>query len=263
MDDLELARNYIFRKMHHIRGYLVPVDALAIAEVIIGQKNARMNGGIAEIGVFFGRSFLLMASLIGKQERALAADLFDIGQDSGGKDSLQLASFLSSANKLGIQIDRQAIFVGDSRKLDGSSELQQASPLRFVSIDGSHELDLVASDADLASRTITEFGVICFDDFCNPEFPEVTLGVFDFLRSAHERFVPFAITQKKLFVCKREYHDFYSSLVAHSELLRRIERKSISMNGVPVLLLRQSFMERARYEVLARSGFGGLNNLFY
>src|ERR1700691_5802704 len=105
MQDVELARKYIFRRMHRIRGYLGLIDALTISTILIGQKKALKRGSIAEIGIFFGRSFLLMASLIDSGEKALAADLFNIGQTTDGTDSLQLSAFLKSAKELGLHVD--------------------------------------------------------------------------------------------------------------------------------------------------------------
>jgi hypothetical protein len=263
MQDFELARRYIFGNMHRIKGYLGPIDALAVSTVLIGQKEALKSGGIAEIGIFFGRSFLLMASLVGKHEKALAADLFAIGQSSDGKDSRQLATFLNNAKEIGLQLDRKMIFVGDSRNLDGSPELLEACPLRFVSIDGGHNFNAVTSDANLASKVITDFGVICFDDFCAPGLPDVTLGVIDFLRFGGGAFTPFVITQNKLFVCRREYHDFYVDMMLGGNLLNKVGKKLIYMKSVPVLFLHQSFMRRARYEAFVRAGLGRLNECFY
>ena len=105
----QLTRDYIFRRMKGIKGYLDPVDALMISTILAAQSDARFGGSVAEIGVYFGRSFLLMAGLLRPDERAFAADLFDIGTRSDG-DSVQLASFLASGEKLGISIDRDMIY---------------------------------------------------------------------------------------------------------------------------------------------------------
>jgi hypothetical protein len=259
---LKTARDYIFRRMPRIRGYLGPVDALAIAAVMIGQTNAQLGGSVAEIGVFFGRSFLLMAALVGENEKALAADLFDIGA-AAHDDSLQLTSFLNAAKALNIAVDRELVFVGNSKDLTAPFLLEKTGLLRFFSIDGGHVSQDVMSDAELAAQVISDFGVICFDDFFNPEWPEVTLGVLEFLRDSSGPFVPFMISEKKLFVCKEGYLDFYAELVRKSVLLEKIHKTLIHMMGRSVLFVRNSFIERARYEVFARARLGRLNSIFY
>jgi Methyltransferase domain len=256
------TRDYIFRRMKAVRGYLDPVDALMISTILAAQSNADFSGSIAEIGVYFGRSFLLMAGLLRPGERAFAADLFNIGTRSGA-DSRQLASFVASGEKLGIPIDRDMIFAGDSRTLNAQALVSKTGTFRFINIDGGHLLADVESDAELGKATIADFGVLCFDDFCNPEWPEVSLGVFNFLRANSTRFAAFALSQKKIFVCRNEYFEFYRSIVRDAIALRRIGRIEVALLGRSVVHLRHSHLERLRYEGLARTGLGRFNALFY
>jgi hypothetical protein len=258
----QLTRDYIFRRMKGIKGYLDPVDALMISTILAAQSDARFGGSVAEIGVYFGRSFLLMAGLLRPDERAFAADLFDIGTRSGG-DSVQLASLLASGEKLGIAIDRDMIHAGSSHALRAESIVSKTGAMRFVNIDGGHLLADVEADAELAKNTIADFGVLCFDDFCNPEWPEVSLGVFNFLRANNDRFAAFALSQKKIFVCQTEYFDLYRTIIRDALVLRRIRRIDVELLGRSVIHLRHSYFERIRYETLARAGLGRLNAMFY
>jgi len=256
------TRDYIFRRMKTVKGYLDPVDALMISTILAAQSNANFKGSVAEIGVYFGRSFLLMAGLLRPGEHAFAADLFDIGTRSGG-DSVQLASFVASGERLGIPIDRNMIFAGNSRTLNAETIVGKAGALRFINIDGGHLLADVESDAGLAKAAIADFGVLCFDDFCNPEWPEVTLGVFNFLRANDSRFAVFALSQKKIFICQTGYLDLYKSTVEHAPALRSIRRMEVNILGRSAVHLRGTRLERIRYEILARTGLGSLNAFFY
>ncbi len=259
---LDSARAYIFREMGKVKGYLSVVDALSITAILLGQTDARLHGGVAEIGVFFGRSFLLMAMLIEKDEKAFAADLFNIGPVEGG-DSGQLTALLESAAKLDIPTDRDLLFVGTSRDLSASMLLQKTGALRFFSIDGGHGFRDVSLDAELAAATIAEFGVICFDDFCNPEWPEVSLAAFDFLRSHAETFSPILISQKKLYVCNIKYRALYTEMLAKSALLRKLHGPPVELLNWSVPYVRTSVAERIRCELFVRAGLGGLNPRFY
>jgi hypothetical protein len=203
-----------------------------------------------------------MASLLRPGEHAFAADLFDIGRRSDG-DSVQLASFLASGKKLGIPIDRDMIFAGSSHALRAENIVGKAGTLRFVNIDGGHLLGDVEADAELAKNTIADFGVLCFDDFCNPAWPEVSLGVFNFLRANSRRFAAFALSQKKIFICQNEYFDLYKSILLDALVLRRIRRIEVELLGRSVIHFRNTYFERIRFEGLARTGLGRLNAFFY
>jgi hypothetical protein len=54
-----------------------PSDALLFAAVAAGQTADGIKGSLAEIGVFFGRSFFLLAKMASDSEKALALDLFN------------------------------------------------------------------------------------------------------------------------------------------------------------------------------------------
>jgi hypothetical protein len=261
-DWMKDAKGYIFNKMHRIKGYLDPIDALVIAAVLIAQNRANLVGGLAEIGVFYGRSFLLMAMLAGQHESAFAADLFDIGPLDGG-GTAQLRSFLRSAERFNVNIDKDMIFVGNSNKLNPEYMLNKVGELRFFSIDGGHYLADVASDAMLAAQTIAEYGVITFDDFCNVEWPEVTLGVFEFLKAGATNFTPFAITRKKLYVCKKEYQEYYTGIIDDAQLLQKIKKPRIMFMNHSIPLLQTDLTETVRFHAFVKMGLGRLNTLFY
>jgi len=55
------------------------------------QRRQNYVGAVAKIGVFYGRSFALMAKCVNPaNEKALGLDLFDIGVDSAGVSSQQV-----------------------------------------------------------------------------------------------------------------------------------------------------------------------------
>jgi hypothetical protein len=259
---IKIARSYIFGAMPKIKGYLNLIDALAIASVLIGQKEAALDGGAAEIGVFFGRSFFLMALLLDEHEKGLAIDLFDIGS-SLSHESQQLVSFRNSGRRMKINIESEMLIVGDSHSVSAGDILTRTGPLRFFSIDGGHSFDDVMSDATLAANTISEDGVICFDDFCNPEWPEVTFGIYDFLRANATSFVPFLVSQKKLFVCNPKDINFYTQLIWSADALRKILKSRIVVMGHSVVMMRTNLLEYLRLEGFARIGLGRLNGLLY
>lgn len=57
-----------------MKGYLDPADALVFFSILEGQRRAGMSGGLAEIGIYYGRSFFLLKKLAKEGERVLGID---------------------------------------------------------------------------------------------------------------------------------------------------------------------------------------------
>src|SRR5882762_10482874 len=77
-------RKFIFHDLRSIDGYIDPPDALVFLSILESQQQQSLKGGVAEIGVFFGRSYFLMRKITSPEEKVLAIDLFDLGDPSDG-----------------------------------------------------------------------------------------------------------------------------------------------------------------------------------
>src|SRR5690606_16971258 len=106
-------RKFIFNDLQAVEGYIDPPDALVFLSLLQAQTKAGMGGGIAEIGVFYGRSYYLMKKIVGDAGRILAIDLFDLGGDGAGAPT-QYQRFLDYGRRLGLAVDEDLIIMGDS-----------------------------------------------------------------------------------------------------------------------------------------------------
>jgi hypothetical protein len=189
-------RKFIFDDLQTVEGYLDPPDALVFLSLLQAQSDKGLNGGVAEIGVFYGRSYFLFKKLCNGGDKVLAIDLFDIDQQTSGGVT-QYSRFLENGERLGLPVDENLIITGDSTKLPASEITDKVGRIRFFSIDGGHMLNHVVSDSVLAMDTLADHGIIAFDDTFNPAWPEVTVGVSDFLRSRKDEFAAFCMTKYK------------------------------------------------------------------
>jgi SAM-dependent methyltransferase len=246
------AREYIFGKMNTVRGYIDPGDALMIGDIMGYQTRNGLSGGAAEIGVFYGRSYFLMRQMLAAGENAFAADLFDIGAARAGERD-QYGTFLESAAELGLGIDEGLVFRGDSKGLTAEDITSKVGKVRFFSVDGGHMLDDVVHDAALARDALAEHGVIAFDDSFNFEWPEVTLGLFRFLEE-NENILPFAITQKKTYVCKASHHARYLAAVEGSKDLSGLTLRPGTFLGTKVVFVHHKLAKRVAHAALSRVG---------
>ncbi len=205
-------RKFIFRDLRSIEGYIDPPDALVYLSILERQREHGLEGNAAEIGVYFGRSYFLLRKITSPDDQVLAIDLFNIGEMSNGM-SEQYRSFLRNGDRLGLPVNKDLLVVGDSAELSPEDILNRVGKVRFFSVDGGHTLSNLETDSRLAKETIADHGVIVFDDTFNPAWPEVTVGVADFLRNNDRNFSAFCMTKYKTYVCRREFHDFYHAAI--------------------------------------------------
>ncbi|MEK1868322.1 MAG: class I SAM-dependent methyltransferase, partial [Ensifer adhaerens] len=220
-----------------------------------------LEGGVAEIGVFFGRSYFLLRKITAPENKVVAIDLFEIGDVEDGV-SEQYKGFLKNGAQLGLPVDEELVIAGDSSRVAPSDILKKVGRVRFFSIDGGHMLPHLAADSALAGAVLAAHGVIAFDDTFNPTWPEVTVGVSDFLRE-NDEFCAFCMTKYKTYVCKREFHDFYRAVIDEAPHLEALEHSETEFLGAAVVRLHNPLGRRIAYEIMTRSGMGAISEHLY
>jgi hypothetical protein len=248
------ARKLIDRKLYRVRGFLHPVDAMLFANLLSEQSARGVAGGVCEIGVFFGRGLLLMAAhLTGWQERALGIDLFDIGN---GRQFACVKSMLTSHGVM----EKCALLQASSLDLAPGDITAEVGRVRFFSVDGGHEKHHVDHDSALALASLSDEGIIAFDDFFNPLYPNVSVSVLDFLGKHPNDLAPFCISKSKLYVCRSQHHRLYLELSKSLKMWARVKSESFDFAGRSVVYFSQSMMNRVFYQKSAELGLGSIGN---
>lgn len=257
-----MSTPYIFRSMYKIKGYMDPADALIFSTIFEGQNQDSLTGGAAEIGVYYGRSYYLIRHLLRHDEKILASDLFDMGQNSTGMSD-QMREFVNTGDRLALPVDPDLVIAGQSSNITSSIILDKVGKVRFFHIDGGHELENVHGDSLLARETTADYGIICFDDFFNPGWPEVTIGVVDFLQEQGNDYSLFLMSNKKAYLARRDYVERYQSMIMRSSNLRNFPKLERTFLGVPMIFLNHQQERRVIYELLVRTGLGRASGLLY
>jgi hypothetical protein len=218
-------RNYLDNGFHTVEGWAS--DQLFQTIDLLSSLDINRSGGCAEIGVHRGKFYLLLNQVVDAGERSWAIDVFDNqelnvdGSGSGWSD--YLATFQANLQKFDAHGGANTeIVVGDST--DPALNLESRiglGALRFMSVDGGHTAEHTISDLHLASRVISNQGVVILDDILNPHWLGVIEGAFRFL-STHPTLVPFAIGHNKLYLCKLSYHDRYLNEIAACALFTKV-----------------------------------------
>jgi hypothetical protein len=254
-------RKFIFHDLRTINGYIDPPDALVFLSILESQQERDLKGGLAEIGVFFGRSYFLMRKITAPEEKVLAIDLFDLGEPSDG-GTTQYQQFIDNGTRLGLAVDENLVIVGDSTKLVANDIVDRVGKARFFSIDGGHMLSDIMADSHLAEGALAKHGVIAFDDTFNPAWPEVTVGVADFLRKSN-RYSAFCMTKYKTYVCRNEFHDGYLAAIESAPHLRPFEHMETEFLGAKVVRLHDPFHRRILHEIANRLGLSAFSERVY
>ncbi|AUC10448.1 MULTISPECIES: class I SAM-dependent methyltransferase [Hyphomicrobiales] len=255
-------RRFIFQELRSVEGYIDPPDALVFKALLQAQTKSALSGGIAEIGVYYGRSYFLLRKFAQSQEKVLGVDLFDLDPPQDGSLD-QYERLMENGRRLGFTMDRDLIIKGDSTRLTPDDITSRIGPARFFSIDGGHHLHHVLADAKLAMEVIAPHGIIVFDDTFNPAWPEVTVGVADFLRTHGHSLVCFGMTKYKTYVCHREFHATYAQAIAIDPDLQALAHVETQFLGAKVVRLHNPMRRRVMYELMVRSGLGGFSERIY
>ena len=237
----EQIDRYLRLNFYKIEGYMDRLDASLYRELIVAQIKSGIVGSLVEIGVHYGRSFFVLASGRSGTEKSLGVDLFEDDELYKHPHKIgRLVGFKSNCQKLGLHFSSNEILKKSSLELSPDEILNRVGPVRFFSIDGGHMHQHVTNDLSLAEKVMVTGGVICMDDILSPLWPEVSIATFDWLRSAACTFVPFLITNAKLYICGREYANSYWSLLDSDKRLKSSRVRNITVLGSPVACLAPS-----------------------
>jgi len=172
-------------------GGLLQSGSIAVLWSLIELQDAfAVAGDVAEIGVFQGKTFLMLAHGLNKGERAFAIECF--GQPPGS-DEETFETFHANMARFGYAEACETI-VADSGTLDAASlRARLGANIRLFSVDGAHGHGAVMHDLALAESVLAPGGVIAADDLFNPWWPGTTEAIYDFLRSTTHDLVPIAL----------------------------------------------------------------------
>jgi Methyltransferase domain len=247
-------RKYLRWKIYSINGYLKSLDARLIVALAGWQTSIKITGGLAEIGVHHGKLFFLLALSRQTGEKSLAIDLFEDDEMNastrfGGRNR----AFSTHAAALKVTLDSTEVRKADSLTLTSDDILSKVGRTRIFSVDGGHLYHHVAHDLHLAFSTLTPGGVIIVDDFCNPEWPEVTSATYDFVRAQKGKIVPAILTRNKLYLAPPNIASAYRELATRfAAREKQMSRGVVEVMGRAVPYLTHSFNARFIDEVRSR-----------
>lgn len=219
--DRDRARMSYLARMDEIPGWLHPLDAELLCALSDWQLAHAPPADILEIGVYHGRSAVLLGYLLGAGERLIACDTF---LDDGGlpdDNALWNRRFYPGLTRHAFEANYRrhharppVLAVLPSTRLP---EMVPAGSCRLVHVDGAHDHATVCADAAVARTLLRPGGAAVFDDYCRPHLPGTALAVWQQVLTGG--LVPCALTDAKLYGTwdAERAGDYRDALVARAE----------------------------------------------
>lgn len=184
-----------------VPGWFDALDAWVMVAADTAQVDSATSGDLLEVGVYAGRSAVLIGFLRHAGEQFYACDLF--GQPAGIADNdreserlyrgLEASGFLENFAKYH-DVPAELVVGRSDLRLP---ELRERS-FRFIHIDGAHTFDAVRADIVNARRLLMPDGIVVFDDIAQvTTAPGVPAAVWEAV--AVVGLVPLALTNCKLY----------------------------------------------------------------
>lgn len=199
------------------------------------QEKHGIQGNLAEIGIYHGKSFIPLCCLCKPGELALAVDIFAPPKSDykGVIGNRQI--FLDNLEKyLSGPLDYIKILQVNSENCTSQDYLNtvQGKKMRIFSVDGRHTRDATEIDLRNAYNCLIKGGVIILDDYFNERTPGVSEGFYSFLSKDHP----------DIKACFIGYNKIILTHSSHAEGYMSAFRKTISnliqseLLGSPVLI---------------------------
>lgn len=197
-----------YEKLAHIQGWIEP-QVLPILQHINYMQND-ISGNIVEIGVHYGKGFIVLASLLKADEVAIAVDIFDDqAQNISHSGWGSLGVFATNVSAL-IPQAKICIIKENSKNVSTDVLFYNRVGVRLFSIDGGHSYEEVLHDLITANEVVHRDGVFIVDDFQHIGWDGVFEATRDFLEQ--EYVTPIAMGGNKLFLARNVAIDRYSTI---------------------------------------------------
>lgn len=205
-------------RIDQIPGWLSPDAADFTYRLLHTETFRNTPGALVEIGVFKGKYLALAAHAAEGQGRRM------IGVDGffGGYQRPLEARWVEKARAEMMDNIAKGCATQQVKILQANSEdlsprafaALVGEPCAFLSIDAGHDAHEVYNDFRISCGLLAEGSVVAADDVFNPRVPGVAEGALRYLSSAEGRLLaPFAACGNKLFLCLRDSHARYVTIV--------------------------------------------------
>lgn len=187
------------RTLDDVPGWFRRTDQLVMDRLLTFQGGSGVTGDLLEMGVYLGKSAILLGFHRRTGERLVVCDLF--GSEPPAEQNRKTAKFYESLTHQAYEANFAAFHSEPSTVIVGPTtivpERVPAGSFRFVHIDACHLYDQVVEDIDITRALLKPQGIVVFDDIRAAHTPGVPAAVWP--RVAAGELHPIALTPNKLY----------------------------------------------------------------
>ncbi|MFJ7332046.1 class I SAM-dependent methyltransferase [Streptomyces sp. NPDC101116] len=183
-----------------VPGWFPALDQTLFTWFLEQQTKAGIEGDLLELGVYLGKSAILLGHHLQDGERFTVCDLFegDAPDDANQAESAQsYASLTQQAferNYLSFHDSLPTVITGPSSLVD---EKVAPDSCRFIHIDASHLYEHVYGDIGAAHDILLPEGVVVLDDFRSEHTPGVSVAAWEAVLNRGLR--PICLSTQKMY----------------------------------------------------------------
>ncbi|MGW4390975.1 class I SAM-dependent methyltransferase [Streptomyces sp. NPDC004685] len=189
------------RRLDEVEGWFFPADQFVFDWLLTHQHARGIRGDLLELGVYKGKSAILMGYHVMADEQFTVCDLFDSDDAPDDPTADEMRVYYSTLTRQVFE----ANYLRFHRRLptviqSPSSAITDYVPdrsCRFVHIDASHLYHHVRADIAAARQLLAKDGVVSLDDFRSPHTPGVAAATWEAILTAGLK--PVMITESKLY----------------------------------------------------------------
>jgi hypothetical protein len=188
-------------RLREVPGWFAPLDQALFGWCLDWQSSQGISGDLVELGVYKGKSAILLGSYLRDEETLIACDLFgrpasetDIGPGASQfyRDRLCRQDFETNYRSFFDSLPR--IVEGPSSAILGHVEPGSS---RFVHIDAAHRFSNVLQDVASARTMLCNDGIVVLDDYRTAHTPGVAAAVWESV--LHGGLVPLCVSETKFY----------------------------------------------------------------
>ncbi|MFE6063645.1 class I SAM-dependent methyltransferase [Streptomyces sp. NPDC056431] len=204
-------------RLDEVEGWFFAADRYLFDWLLSHQRDHGPRGDLLELGVYKGKSAIVLGHHVAEDERFTVCDLFDADEAPDASTATEMRVYYPTltrqvfeANYLRFHRRLPTVVQGSSAEITAHVP---ARSCRFVHIDASHLYHHVRADIATARELLTEDGVVSLDDFRSPHTPGVAAATWEAVLTTGLK--PVVLTESKLYGTWGSADALRDSLAAH------------------------------------------------
>ncbi|MFI9763074.1 class I SAM-dependent methyltransferase [Streptomyces sp. NPDC051963] len=187
-------------ELKDVPGWFPPLDQVLFTWFLDRQQRLGQRGDLVELGVFMGKSAILLGEHLEDGDKFTVCDLFESDAPDGANRAEHNKSYGSLTRQA---FERNYLAFHDSlpKVIQGPSSLisQEVDPdsCRFLHIDASHLYEHVHDDIGAAHDLLLPDGIVVLDDFRSEHTPGVSVATWEAVLNRGLR--PVCLSTQKLY----------------------------------------------------------------